>query len=301
MNNDVMANKAKYAGILGWVDARSSAFTCILAALLVVHFGLMDWYTGHGLSYSIFFVIPLWLMARRFGFIGGVVISLLSATSLLWVGLVTGNVYSPFGVWNAFTNFAFFVIISYGLVRVRFLVDALGELASTDHLTGAANSRAFYEKAQTEIARSARYGRPFTAAYFDLDNFKTVNDTLGHNVGDDLLVRTVYLITQTIRETDFLARLGGDEFVILFSETDVEAAQEAIRRIEGRFHTEMKEKSLPVTLSVGLVTFVSPPVSVSEMIQMADKLMYEAKSGGKNRIISATYSEGRLVTKSPSV
>lgn len=301
MNNEVTDQRPFYSKIIEWIDRRSAVFTIIVATVLVVYIGLMDWVTGGGLSYSAFYMIPIWLMARRLGFIAASVISVLSATSLLVVGVVTGNIYSPFGVLNSFTNLFFFVIISYGIVRIWTLMEALRDLASTDPLTGAANSRAFYGKAQTEIARSVRYGRPFTAAYFDLDNFKAVNDTLGHNVGDDLLVSTVALITQTVRETDLLARLGGDEFAILFSETDVEAAQEAIHRIERRFHAEMKERALPVTLSVGLVTFVSPPVSVSEMIQMADKLMYEAKRSGKNRTVSAVYSKGCLVPQSPSI
>ena len=296
--NEVTDQGPVYSKMMDWVDARSAGFTIITATLLVVYLGMMDWFTGGGLSYSAFYMIPIGLMARRLGFIAGVVLSVLSATSLLVVGVVTGNIYSPFGVLNSVTNLVFFMIIAYGIVRIRLLVEALRDLASTDPLTGAANSRSFYEKAQIETARASRYGHPFTTVYVDLDNFKTVNDTMGHKVGDDLLVKTVRLISQSIRPTDFLARLGGDEFVILFSDTDTQSAQEAIRRIERRFHSEMAEKGLPVTLSVGLVTFLSPPASVSEMIQMADKLMYEAKMAGKRRIVSGVYSEGTLTVRS---
>jgi diguanylate cyclase (GGDEF)-like protein len=163
-----------------------------------------------------------------------------------------------------------------------------------DPLTRVANPRGFHEKAQREIEIAKRYGHPFTVAYLDLDNFKVVNDSLGHSTGDDLLVRVAELIGGSIRETDVLARLGGDEFAILFSETGSEAAQKVMARIEGEISREMQVKGWPVTLSVGLVTFVAPPESVDEMLQKADGLMYEAKASGKNIVKVGLYPQSGI-------
>lgn len=88
--------------------------------------------------------------------------------------------------------------------------------ADTDYLTGALNPRGFYERVQQEIGRSARTHKPFAVAYIDLDNFKVVNDTLGHSVGDELLITVVSILDNHLRKIDVVARLGGDEFAILF-------------------------------------------------------------------------------------
>lgn len=301
MPNVQRAHRSLFSSVLMWLETRSQHVLILLAILLDVLLGLLDWITGTDFAFSIFYLLPVLLTVRCSGLYATVLMSFICAGTWLAADLGGGHAYShpAFAYWTFVVRFAFFLIIGFSFQRLRCFVESLRELASTEPLTGAANSRAFYQMAQTEIERSVRYGRPFTTSYFDLDNFKVVNDTMGHNVGDDLLVLTVQLINQNIRPTDFLARLGGDEFVILFSETNLEAAQHAIYRIVVRFHSEMELKGLPVTLSVGLVTFLCPPVSVSEMIQMADKLMYEAKKGGKNRIISATYSKEGLKLHGP--
>ena len=95
----------------------------------------------------------------------------------------------------------------------------------SDPLTGVANSRVFLELLKREIARARRYKRPLTLAYLDLDNFKSVNDILGHAMGDKVLQTVVSTVNANIRVTDVVGRLGGDEFVLLLPETDMQGAR----------------------------------------------------------------------------
>lgn len=158
------------------------------------------------------------------------------------------------------------------------------EFARTDMLTGLANRRAFYEALQMERARAARYGRPITLAYVDLDNFKRVNDTLGHAVGDELLARVADLLRQTLRASDTVGRLGGDEFALLLPETSAQAAEILLHKLASVLTDAMQTKKWPVTFSIGAAAFLGDPTPVEEMIRTADELMYSVKKSGKNRI-----------------
>ncbi len=158
------------------------------------------------------------------------------------------------------------------------------ELARTDVLTGLANRRAFYESLQVERSRAARYRRPITLACLDLDNFKRVNDTLGHSVGDELLARVADVLRQTLRLTDTVGRLGGDEFALLLPETDAPSAEALLEKLRGVLRRAMEARKWPVTFSIGAATFLESPPSIEHMIQTADELMYAVKKSGKNRI-----------------
>ena len=158
------------------------------------------------------------------------------------------------------------------------------ELARTDVLTGLANRRAFYEALQVERSRAARYRRPITLACVDLDNFKRVNDTLGHSVGDELLARVADVLRQTLRLTDTIGRLGGDEFALLLPETDAPSAEALLEKLRVVLRRAMEARKWPVTFSVGAATFLENPPSIEHMIQTADELMYAVKKSGKNRI-----------------
>ena len=157
-------------------------------------------------------------------------------------------------------------------------------LARSDYLTGALNARAFYEIAQMEIVRARRFQHPFTIAYFDVDNFKAVNDQAGHHAGDDLLRVIVKTIKESIRATDSIARLGGDEFGVLFPESRPESIGQTIGRIQGQLLAVVSGGLVPVTFSIGALTCLSSPPTVNEMMKIVDRLMYSVKSEGKNRL-----------------
>src|SRR5207253_7376812 len=140
-------------------------------------------------------------------------------------------------------------------------------LARTDPLTGAANARTFYESVALEAERATRAGRPLTLAYLDLDNFKRLNDRLGHAAGDAALVDLVRMIRPGLRAPDVLARLGGDEFALLLPDTDAEGAVALLTRMQEALTREMARAGRPISASVGAVTFEKPLWDVDLMIQ----------------------------------
>jgi diguanylate cyclase (GGDEF)-like protein len=118
----------------------------------------------------------------------------------------------------------------------------------------------------------------------DLDNFKTVNDRFGHSTGDILLRFVAQTLQENIRVTDTVARLGGDEFAILLPETGRNVAEVIMQKIQKINLDIMRRHGWPVTLSIGVVSFTSPPSTVDETLRISDQLMYSAKNNGRNSI-----------------
>ena len=162
-------------------------------------------------------------------------------------------------------------------------------MARIDYLTGAGNSRFLYNLVQLEIDRLQRYQHPLTLAYIDLDNFKTVNDRLGHAVGDQVLCAVVSSVKKNIRRTDSVARLGGDEFALLLPETNQESARVVLSKIQEDILEEMRINNWPVTVSIGVLTCPVAPPSTDALVSMADELMYSVKRDGKNGVKYSTY------------
>ncbi len=155
----------------------------------------------------------------------------------------------------------------------------LKELALTDELTRAHNKRAFGEHAKRELAAAKRANRELSLLYIDINDFKLLNDTLGHQVGDNLLVSVVKHLKQASRESDIVCRLGGDEFCVLLPDAPASAAA----RVAERFAELMyEEASSPVGASVGIATTGPTQFhSVDELVAHADKSMYKAKQRTK--------------------
>jgi diguanylate cyclase (GGDEF)-like protein len=141
---------------------------------------------------------------------------------------------------------------------------------------GAANSRKFYLTAERELLRMKRAGKTLTLAYFDLDNFKTVNDTQGHPQGDALLKEGVTIMKHHIRATDLVARLGGDEFALLLPETDHDAANHVLTRLRSELLETMRKRGYPLT-------FLKLAERVKEMVQAAD-IMYQVEHQQKDAL-----------------
>ena len=192
------------------------------------------------------------------------------------------------GYWGTFSNLRSREraekALSESETRLKSLLAREHELARIDPLTTVPNRRAFYEALDKERVRSLRYHRPFTIAYVDIDNFKKVNDTLGHAVGDDLLLQVAASLSSNLRLSDYVGRLGGDEFAILLPETDATAAKVVLRKLRLRLLEEMKAHSWQVTFSIGAATFLDPPDSLDLIIRMADETMYAIKAHGKDNV-----------------
>lgn len=272
--------------IVGYLNKQPKSRLTVLGFFIVALVGIVDHLTGPELFVSIFYFIPIflvtWFTERRIG----VMISIASALTWFVADFTSGHTYSHPAIpyWNMSVRLGTFLVITFLLSTLKQALEHEKELARTDPLTGIANRRYFIELANAEINRAGRYKHPFTVVHIDLDNFKQVNDRFGHSVGDALLRLVVSTIRNNIRATDIVARLGGDEFVILLPETGPEPAEVITDKIQKISLQLMQKNQWPVTLSLGVATFVQPPSTVDEMLKMSDDLMYAAKKNGRNTI-----------------
>ena len=159
--------------------------------------------------------------------------------------------------------------------------------ARTDPLTGLINRRAMEEILELENFRAVRSGRSFSVMLADLDHFKEINDSYGHETGDAVLVETARRLRRCLRQQDMVARWGGEEFLILLPETDATAAQvvaEKIRRQIAARPVEVGTSSIPLTMSLGVDT-VHFPQPREDYLRRADRNLYRAKNAGRNRVI----------------
>ncbi len=161
-------------------------------------------------------------------------------------------------------------------------------LASTDGLTGLLNYRSFQERLQHEFERSRRYGSNLSLILVDIDNFKQVNDSYGHQQGDIVLRGIATILKRWSREVDILARYGGEEFVMILPETNLENAYQVAERIrrEAEGHIfELPNAKVKVTVSLGVASYPHHGITSKDMlIEGADDAMYRAKKMGKNKV-----------------
>jgi two-component system, cell cycle response regulator len=164
------------------------------------------------------------------------------------------------------------------------------KLSVTDPLLGIFNRRYLHERLPQEAARSRRYGQPLSLVMADLDHFKKINDTYGHQTGDLVLQHSVDLARSALRGSDWIARYGGEEFVIVLTETPLlgaYAVAERMRRLCADTPVELPDTKLLVTASFGVATIdgVHPSNEDAEaMLREADKALYESKRAGRNRV-----------------
>jgi len=159
-------------------------------------------------------------------------------------------------------------------------------MAMTDPLTGISNRRHFMDQISEEFERTIRYGTPFSLMLIDIDNLKEVNDTYGHEAGDEVLRSFAKYCLTRLRSIDRFARFGGDEFIVLLVHTGREKAKEiAVRLISGieALEIQAEKESIQITVSIGLTT-ITKDSTIEGLIKCADKALYEAKNGGRNQV-----------------
>lgn len=165
---------------------------------------------------------------------------------------------------------------------------ALEHLASTDHLTGVSNRRAFELVLDREISFTRRYGVHMALAMFDLDKFKDVNDTHGHEAGDAVLVEVSKRIKIALRDSDIIGRLGGEEFGIILhnvKEDDVFKVFDRYRKIIAEQPVSYEGIEIPITMSVGVVMYTGKLEGKAALLKRADESLYEAKETGRNKVV----------------
>jgi diguanylate cyclase (GGDEF)-like protein len=168
-------------------------------------------------------------------------------------------------------------------------------LAAADGLTGVANRRTFDAQLAAEVDRSVRTGRPLSVILFDVDHFKRLNDTFGHQAGDEALRRVAATLSAAARGVDLVARYGGEEFVVILPETGLAEAAEAAERL--RAAVEQVAVEPRVTASLGVATFPGSALDPAGLVAAADEALYAAKQQGRNRVVTST----RIAAASPAM
>ena len=234
---------------------------------------------------GLFYLVPVLYVTWNEGAWWGVAYTL--AGMLLRIRIEALQIGSPgsvlllnqisFGVVAGITIFAF--------GHIRRNERLLRDLATHDQLTRVLNARSFTERLADELRRVQRYHRPLALLYLDLDDFKVVNDSHGHQTGDAVLRLVAEAIRHAVRQADVVGRMGGDEFAVLMPETEPALATAAADRLAAGLRTVLNG-SPAVTASIGVVAPITQGSDTDAILRRADQAMYEAKKKGKNRVIA---------------
>jgi diguanylate cyclase (GGDEF)-like protein len=256
---------------------------CLTAAGI----GTIHYLAGPEMTLSLFYLLPIMLTAWYVGLWAGVAVAFCCAGFWLLADLTVIDAFRRpiIPIVNETFRLLVFLIIAWITATLHKALSKQKVLANIDPLTRISNRRAFFDLAERELKRARRFSYPLSVLYLDLDNFKNVNDDLGHHVGDELLCLVAQHIQRHIREIDIPARLGGDEFCVLLVDSTPIASHRVSQKLQLGISELMRSKNWPVTISIGAATYLSFPGCVSEMIAAADQLMYTAKKDRQLNIV----------------
>lgn len=179
------------------------------------------------------------------------------------------------------------LVIVINVLMVNFFQGRLEKMATEDELTGLPNRRHFLSQARRELAQAIRYERDLSLLMIDIDNFKKVNDTMGHAAGDQVLAETAGVLRQALREGDLAGRMGGEEFAVMLSQTAAKDAWEVadrLRRLVETWEVQTPQGPCRVTISLGLSTRRDKEDSIEDLLRRADQALYGAKGAGRNQV-----------------
>jgi len=284
--------------ILEIIKKKTSALPLLSKALLyiaaflavVLIWAINFYYTWPEMQFSLMYLVPVAWVTWRTGRAGGVILAI--ASTVAWASMEA--LQNPFFGHSVLTylNVATIAVLFLSFVFILAkLKDALlreTELSRTDGLTGIANRRAFLEELGQEIKRTLRDNHPMTVVYLDVDDFKTINDTLGHHKGDECLLLVAQTIRGELRSTDTIARMGGDEFAIITGDASLESRTMIEQRLAGIIEQRNNAagRDYKLVLSVGVLKcdISMQGLTIEDLLAKADALMYEQKREHRSRL-----------------
>ena len=172
------------------------------------------------------------------------------------------------------------------LLEFKAYLDVCEEAAFTDHLTGLANRRRFERQLEREVGRVERFGHPFTLLMLDIDKFKNLNDTFGHDAGDDAIRRLSKVLREGTRGIDLAARIGGEEFTVLLVETRKDVGFEVAERLRMAIKSLEIPRAGGMTASFGVAECPSDAQTAADILKAADVALYEAKRNGRDQVVA---------------
>jgi diguanylate cyclase (GGDEF)-like protein len=273
---------------------RTVGVLCVLGTILV---GLADYSVGLATSMAIFYLVPVMIVAFVFGRTPGLLMAcFVAAVNVVsdWLQFRGFGIPPSIAVWNSSSRLAISAVVAVVVAALRQQWHHEKLVARIDVTTGVANARALFERLEESLASARRNDFPLSLCLFDVDDFKSVNDVHGHTAGDRLLREVARAAGGALRPGDTVGRWGGDEFVLVLPGANASDARAAVDRLVETLEATAAKGGIPVTLSVGVVTTPPAGVNPEQLLRLADELMYEAKRGGKNRIVAeAVGAEGR--------
>jgi len=247
-----------------WANAVTPS-SARLGVLYIVPALLVTW--TEGLTWGIVFAVATTVFREAIAWD-----QMPADTPLLW-RVVNGSAYV-----------AVLAVAMAGLQMLRRSQALLARLVTQDQLTNVLNARAFADRLSQELDRNRRYPRPLALLYMDLDNFKVINDTHGHQTGDAVLRLVADAMRSSVRQADVVGRLGGDEFAVLMPETDAQLADSAAKRLASSLRNVFRGTP-NVTASIGVVSCTATEANTDDLLRRADQAMYDAKRMGKDRVV----------------
>src|SRR5687768_255460 len=172
------------------------------------------------------------------------------------------------------------------LLEFKAYLDVCEEAAFTDHLTGLANRRRFERQLEREVGRTMRFGHPFSLLMIDIDNFKNLNDSFGHDAGDDAIRRISKVLREGTRGIDLAARIGGEEFGVLLVETNQQGGVEVAERLRLAIRALELRSGGQLTASLGVAECPTDAQTAADISKAADVALYEAKRNGRDQVVA---------------
>ncbi len=263
----------------------------ICGALLVTAIGYIHTLTGLAYEFHAFFIVPVlavsWFLGPRFGY----VLALLAAIEWFLADRILAGVQSSLLplLFNTVVRMAIFAGGAWLVGSIRSTLLREARLAREDALTKLPNRREFLERGHQAFAEAQRQEAPFAAVYIDLDHFKEVNDTLGHEIGDQLLKSVAAAMRAHLRASDVPGRLGGDEFALLLPNMKADTVKVYVEKLRRALLDAMQTERWLVTFSIGVASYRTTPQDFDALLKQADQLMYEVKRGSRDSILLREY------------